>query len=166
MNQKEFARKYKVSPKTVKTWYEKNYLPGSWIDEKTHEFHIYESTPKPYGIQANVIKLSVLAMHIMKAADLGNSVYNSMFPKIDNSRYTKMLKDLIDNKYIKEEKTDQGAVYLTITSNGIMFMRNLKNSTDKEKKDFDEKLKSGKDIVKAIWSVWPYIEMAISTIPK
>lgn len=167
MNQKEFAKNCSVNVKTVKGWYEKGYLPGAYYDEKSHEFQVDPSTPRPYGIQAKVANGSTLILDILKAADMGNSVHENMFPKIDTKVFQNRINELIEENYVEVIRKESDMYHLAITSKGVELKQRFENASKKELAEITDGIKTGLSIVEILIKLWPYLEILKSVIsPK
>lgn len=138
LSQKAYAAKNGVAPKTVKSWYEKNYLPGATRNECTGEYAIPADTPVPYhGKGLNkVTTISTLMIKLLEAAESAQSVFASMFPGISEAVFEKTLNGLIQEHNVDLIKTEF-STYLHITADGVITKRQLMATPEKHKKELN-----------------------------
>ncbi|MFI3313278.1 MAG: hypothetical protein R3Y62_05265 [Eubacteriales bacterium] len=126
MNATQFAEKYgKNCRKKVKAWYEAGYLQGATKNIKTGIYDIPEDMPLPYAANKRISKVPSLWKEILKAAESQSSIYASMYPKIHCETFDAAIESLAGMGCIEEMKTQTGATYLVLCTQGYLFMNQL-----------------------------------------
>lgn len=137
MDRVTYCKKYGIkNTKKIKKWYDAGYLGNSSKDEKTGVYNIIDDVPVPFSANAKVSTIPTLIRDILTAASKGCSIFPSMYPKITEETFERVLKDCEDANLIRICYTENGDSFLEITPEGSRF---LLDYTEKERKKIFDK---------------------------
>ena len=163
---KEFADINNISSRKIGPWFDAGYLGNTTKDPKTQIYSIPKDTPVPFNADPRIKQQSSLWKEILEAAELGQAIYPTMYPKRSEEFVQKQINGLLNDGCINIHKTQSGAPYLEITRKGYDLLTSLKEPAQKRAWD---RVVAGISIsctvVQTLIAALPELAALISKIP-
>ena len=166
LNAKEFASLKKVSSRKIKKWFDAGYLGAAVKDEKTGVYDIPADTPIPFKADCRISHLKSFWKQILNAAESQNSLYESMYPRLQPGTFDRYIKDFVEAGFIRVQTTESGAKYLELCVAGDKYLNELTEKEQTEVFSLVEKgIAAGTSFINIISVVWPVILPYLQSVP-
>lgn len=152
-NAQQYAEKHGVNKRRIKEWYDVGYL-GNATRGESGVYDIPEDTPVPYKADKRVSRLPTFWLQLLDAAQKQQSIFPSMYPKLQNGTVDRCMADFSEAGLIRIVQTQSGASFLELTTSGYQFMNTL--GTNEKKKAFEKisrAITTGCTLIQALCSV-------------
>lgn len=148
MTVNEYKKLHKSTKGTIEGWIEKGYMPGV-EPPMTEDTVIPDDMPVPYRSNGKTQKNSTLFAEILRAADVNQSVYPAMFPKIPDAVFFHVLSEMVEKEYITIQESATGAPFVSLAVEGIRYQQQEKRA----QKTAGERFAAGLNTVQGLLTV-------------